>query len=90
MHTIYHKYHKLEVIAQRKKQDHKQVIESKLVQEKLKTRIDTRQSQTQDICFEVRATALLPAFTSVKGFHYPPRTLTRPTKDQSTELHHLQ
>jgi len=29
------------------------------------------QSQTQDICFEVRATALLPAFIAVKGFHYP-------------------
>ena len=29
------------------------------------------QSQTQDICFELRATALLPAFTAVKGFHYP-------------------
>ena len=38
--------------------------------------MDTRQSQTQDVCFEVRATALLPAFTSVKGFHYPPRTIT--------------
>ena len=37
--------------------------------------MDTRQSQTQDICFEVRATALLPAFTAMKGFHYPPRTL---------------
>ena len=38
--------------------------------------MDTKQSQTQDVCFEVRATALLPAFTSVKGFHYHPRTLT--------------
>ena len=51
---------------------------------------NTKQSQTQDICFEVRATALIPAFTAVKGFHYPPRTLTRSTKDQSIELHHLQ
>jgi len=50
---------------------------------------NTKQSQTQDICFEVRATALIPAFTSVKGFHYPPRTFTRSTKDRSTELHHL-
>ena len=46
------------------------------MQEKLKTRVDAKQSQTQVICFEVRATALLPAFTSVKGFHYPPRTIT--------------
>ena len=37
---------------------------------------NAKQSQTQDVCFEVRATALLLAFTSVKGFHYPPRTLT--------------
>ena len=51
---------------------------------------NAKQSQTQDICFEVRTTALILAFTSVKGFHYPPRTLTRSTKDQSTELHHLQ
>ena len=45
------------------------------------------QSQTQSICFEVRATALLPAFTAVKGFHYPPRNFTRSTEDWSTELH---
>ena len=58
------------------KQDLKQVIERYKVQEKCKAKMNTRQSQTQDICFEVRATALLPAFTSVKGFHYPPRTIT--------------
>ena len=51
-------------------------MESNRVQEKFKAKKDTRQSQTQDVCFKVRATALLPAFTSVKGFHYPPRTLT--------------
>ena len=62
--------------TRKEKLDLKQVIESNRVQEKFKVRMDTSQSQTQDICFEVRATALLPAFTSVKGFHYPPRTLT--------------
>ena len=36
---------------------------------------NAKQSQTQDICFEVRATALIPAFTAVKGFHYPPGRL---------------
>jgi len=46
--------------------------------------------QTQSICFEVLATTLLPTFTSVKGFHYPPRNFTRSTEDRSTELHHLQ
>ena len=45
------------------------------MQEKFKASKDTKQLQTQDVCFEVRATALLPAFTAVKGFHYPPRTL---------------
>ena len=35
------------------------------------------QSQTQRVCFEVRATALLPAFTAVKGFHYIHRGITK-------------
>ena len=56
---------------------------------KIKSNREQKQSQTQSIYFKVRATALLPAFTAVKGFHYPPRNFTRSTEDRSTELHHL-
>ena len=69
--------------AIKEKQYHKQELKSNKEQQE-------KQSQTQSICFEVRATALLPAFTAVKGFHYPPRNFIRSTEDRSTELHHLQ
>ena len=74
MHTIYHKYYKLEVIAQIKKQDHKQVNESNKGQEKLKTKLTQGNRKRKKFVSRFEPVALVPAFTSVKGFHYLPRT----------------
>ena len=59
-----------------KEQDHKQVNESNKVQENLKTKLTQGNRKRKKFVSRFEPVALVPAFTSVKGFHYPPRKPT--------------
>ena len=73
-------------IAQVKRQYHKQVIESNKSAREFKAKMTQGNRKHKMFVSRFEPLALVPAFTSVKGFHYPPVY----QKDPSTELHRLQ